>query len=169
LITAAAILPDIDGLSILGGIDAYQTYHHTFGHNFFAGMLTAILCVALSGRSRKFENGRSSNSFGSGRLSVFLLGLVSYHSHLFEDLLGSGADWGITYLWPILPWTYYFKPPWVWELASWQNVAATMICIFFVFCAALFNGRTIVELFSLKTDAEVVRVLRARFGRRPGD
>jgi hypothetical protein len=50
-----------------------------------------------------------------------------------------------------------------WDLASWQNsvigLGATLLCL----ACALRYRRTIVELFSPRWDAEVVRTLRARF------
>lgn len=38
---AAASLPDLDGLSILAGESAYQTYHHLLGHNLLFALVIA--------------------------------------------------------------------------------------------------------------------------------
>ena len=53
-----------------------------------------------------------------------------------------------------------------WNLASWQNsvigMAVTVLCL----SAALWAGRTPVEVFSLKADSKVVVALRQRFGKK---
>lgn len=36
---AAAVLPDIDGITALGGAEMFNRWHHTFGHNIFLGLL----------------------------------------------------------------------------------------------------------------------------------
>ena len=44
LITLAGLAPDLDGLSILGGREAFQAYHHVWGHN----VLFAVLFAAVA-------------------------------------------------------------------------------------------------------------------------
>lgn len=148
-ITLAAVLPDLDGLGLLGGEDLYAAWHHRLCHGVFAAVITALLVSALG------EPGR--------RLRAACIASLAFHSHIAMDLMGSGPGWPIWYLWPVddVEWL----PAWQWDLASWQNslfgLAATLLCL----ACSLPFGRTPVELFSPEHDGFVVAALRARFGR----
>lgn len=148
LVTAAAVLPDVDGLSMFGGEEMYWKYHHTFGHNVFFGILATALCVA----------------FARSKWKTAWWAWVSFHSHLLCDLFGSGCDWPIQYFWP---WGkgIHFYSPWCWGLNSWQNVLFSIVCIGLTGWVGVHKGRTVVELFSKKTDKIVVETLRRRFQR----
>lgn len=146
LVTAAALLPDIDGLTVLAGADAYGTYHHTFGHNVFMAAAATIAC-AVAGRSR---------------WAAAFWGMIGFHSHLVGDLLGSGAGWPILYWWPLSHAPFHSMPPFQWELASWQNVLITTLCLAVIGWLGVTKGRTIFELVSPKADDRVVGVLRSR-------
>jgi hypothetical protein len=143
VVTVAGVLPDLDGLSLLGGVEAYSRWHHLLTH----GLVAASVCgvVALAWR----------------RPAVGALAFLAFHLHLLCDLLGSGPGWPIYYLWPMSRLEVMWSGQW--NLASWQNsvigMAATALCL----ACALWTKRTPVELFSLKTDAKVVAALRARF------
>ena len=149
LVTAAALVPDVDGLVILGGEAMYGQWHHTFGHNAFAGLLVAAACGALAHQ----------------RTTTAVLGLAAFGSHLVGDLLGSGTGWGIPWLWPLSPREWVFEPPFQWELVSWQNTSTTVLCMLAIAWMGARHGRTIVEVVSSRADAAVVEVLRRRFGR----
>ena len=149
LVTVAAIAPDIDGVTLFGGVDLYHEYHHTFGHNIFLAVIFAIACVPTSREKKK----------------IFLLALLSFHSHLIADLLGSGADWGIFYLWPFSRYEITSFPPFQWELHSWQNIVTTILLILGMYVFSLKKGRTIAEVFSLRLDAEVVKTFRKWAGK----
>ncbi len=147
LVSVAGVLPDLDGLTILGGLDAYGRWHHRLTHGYPAAIATGVLCAALS----------------QDRVRTTLLGLFTFHLHLFCDLLGSGPGWPILYFWPTGHTEWYWAGQW--DLGSWQNgligMAATALCL----AGALWWGRTVVEVFSLRGDAAVVQALRARFHR----
>jgi len=51
LVLAAGLAPDLDALSLLGGVHAYQKWHHLVFHNVAGAAITAVVCVALA-RSR---------------------------------------------------------------------------------------------------------------------
>jgi inner membrane protein len=149
LVTAAGLAPDLDGLTILVSEDAYGRWHHLLTHGFIsAGVICGLLAVAAN-----------------ERLRVLALALVAFHLHLVCDLAGSGLGWPIYYFVPFSEMPFEWSGGW--ELASWQNstigMAATLVCL----ACALPFGRTVVELFSLKADAAVVKTIRARFGRQP--
>jgi membrane-bound metal-dependent hydrolase YbcI (DUF457 family) len=149
LVTCAAIAPDLDGVSILAGLESYGKYHHTFGHNVFAALCTTVIC----------------RIFARSKMTTAVLGFVSFHSHILADMLGSGAAWPIPYFWPVSHKMFAFGPPFQWELDSWQNLAITAFAMIIVFSFAITKKRTIVETLSLRMDAELVRVLRKWAGR----
>ena len=148
IVTAAGVLPDLDALSLLGGVEAYGRYHHLLTHGFCAALVVAALCASLSKR----------------RLRAALFGALAFHLHLMCDLAGSGPDWPLFYLWPASGEAWYWAGQW--NLASWQNgvigVAASVACL----ATAFPLRRTIVEIASTRGDAAVVRALWQRF--RPG-
>src|SRR4051794_26835496 len=70
----AASIPDVDGLGIVAGQEAYWKYHHVLGHNLLFGV---IACGILAGLSR------------AGVLTTILY-LSLFHLHLVMDFFGSG-------------------------------------------------------------------------------
>lgn len=151
LVTLAGVVPDLDGLSLLAGRDAYAEWHHVLFHGWVGALVTAAACAAIARQ----------------RVAVALFALVTFHLHLACDLAGSGdrgmggEGWPIYYLWPLsrAPWAWDGQ----WDLASWQNTligfAASVACL----ATALPWRRTVVELFSARADALVVATVRARF------
>ncbi len=147
LVTLAGVIPDLDGLTLLAGEDAYGKWHHVVTH----GALSAvILCGILS-------------AFAARRALVFGLGLAAFHLHLLCDLLGSGPGWPLFYFWPFSLEQQFWSGQW--DLASWQNSLIGLAATLLVLGCALPYGRTLVELFSQKADAQIVATLRKRFGR----
>jgi len=154
LVTLSGVAPDLDGLSLLGGQEAYATWHHVLSHGALAA---GLICGGLA-------------TLGVQRWRTFLLALGAFHLHLLCDLVGSGdfalggSGWPLLYLWPFsrleLSWSGQ------WDLVSWQNtlvgLAATVAC---VLTAASPLQRTAVELFSTRADAAVVETVRRRLGR----
>jgi membrane-bound metal-dependent hydrolase YbcI (DUF457 family) len=144
LVMAASLVPDLDGLGAIISIDYYAKYHHIFGHNFFFGILLSLLAL----------------KFAEDKKKAPLLVFLSFNSHILGDLLGSGVGWGVPYFWPLSKINYEFSPPFQWELDSWQNLLATAICMAIIFLCGLNKKRTIVEMFSVKTDLKVVAVFQ---------
>lgn len=144
LVMAAGLAPDLDGLSLLGGVESYGRWHHLIMHGFIAALGVTAVCAAL----------------GRRRVAVGLLSLAAFHLHIVCDLAGSGADWPVFYLHPFSERAFSWSGGW--ELASWQNsligMAATAACL----ACALWFRRTIVEVFSQAADAKVVAALRER-------
>lgn len=147
LVACAGLAPDLDGLTLLGGAEAFQTYHHVLFHGVPGALVTALACAALARQ----------------RVAVAALALVAFHLHLLCDLVGSGPGWPILYLWPLSEreWSWDGQ----WDLASWQNAVIGLAVTLAALACALRWERTPVELFSLRWDAEVVRTLRRRFAR----
>ncbi len=149
LVTLAGVLPDLDGLTIFGGNELYGQWHHVLTHGFVSALLISASLAALA--KRKF--------------AVFALGLAAFHLHLVCDLLGSGPGWPLFYFWPLNREQWFWSGQW--DLASWQNGVIGLGATLAVLACALPFGRTVVELFSLKVDAQVVSTLRRRFARKP--
>jgi inner membrane protein len=148
LVTVAGVAPDVDGLTLLAGEEAYSTYHHVLTH----GLLAAALCAALL------------SALARRRAVVFGLALAAFHLHLACDLAGSGPGWPIWYLWPFSSEQTMWDGQW--NLASWQNSLIGLLVTLAVLASALPLGRTALEVLSLRADGAVVATLRARFGRR---
>lgn len=147
LITIAGLAPDIDGLSLIGGLDAYARYHHLLFHNWLGA---AITCAIVA-------------RFATQKPRTVFLAALAFHLHLLCDLAGSGPGWPIWYFYPPgrLEWLWSGQ----WDLTSWQNSTIGLVVTLACLGCALFAGRTPVELFSRRADESIVRALRARFHR----
>lgn len=152
LVTWAGVAPDLDALSLLGGVAAYSQYHHVIAH----GIVAAVVGTALW------------TAFARQRWKVAVLSFISFHVHVLTDLLGSGAEgvpWAVYYFWPF-SW-HEFLIPYGWDLASptnafiWLAAAAATVKI------ALVHGRTFAEAFlPARADAAVVTTLCKVFARK---
>ncbi len=142
-VTAASLLSDLDGLGLLVSIEFYGKYHHTFSHSIFFGLLLVIGYWFFA-----LEKWKSA-----------LCILLSFHSHILGDLLGSGIGWGIPYFWPLHKEKFEFSPPFQWELDSWQNLVITIAVLLIIMFIARVRKRTPIEIIHLETDKKVVEVL----------
>jgi hypothetical protein len=159
LITAAAVVPDLDGLGMIAELATrdsprpllwWTEYHHVLCHNLT--FITAFACAAaLSSRS----------------LRTLVLAFASGHLHLLGDIVGSrgpdGYQWPIPYLAPfrddvLLAWNGQ------WQLNAWQNVVITLILLAATFRLAWRRGESPLVFISPRADAVFVAALRARFG-----
>jgi hypothetical protein len=161
MITIAGIVPDADGLVIVGDLFAgrskeqlelWSAYHHVLSHNVgFAALL--ILAVYFLAQTRK--------------IVTALLAGVSFHLHLFGDLIGSrgpdGHQWPIPYLQPFSEsWQWVWQGQWV--LNSWQNLLITILCLGVIFYLSWKKGYSPLEMISSKADRMFIMTLHARFG-----
>lgn len=151
LITYAGVVPDVDAVSRLWGIGAYSEYHHVVAHGIIAAAVVTVGCFAAAKQ----------------RWKTAWLALLTFHLHLFCDLVGSGVQkepWSITYLWP---WSW--KDIWVswgWDLSSPQNAIIWLLACAATVWIGVKQGRTFGETFmTAKADAAVVAVLRKVFVR----
>lgn len=164
IVTASAVVPDIDGLGIIPALlspdrwkglainlNLYGEFHHVLAHNIFFGLAVAAAAYAVSKKKR----------LAAG------LALLGFHVHLIGDILsGRGPDgtlWAISYLFPF-SWSQF---SWAgqWELNAWPNFAVTAAAVFLVLRLAWKRGFSPVSIFSLKADRTVVETLRRRFAR----
>lgn len=140
----AASLPDVDGLSILAGQEAYWDYHHTLGHNLLFGIVLCFVLACLS----------------SHRLLSLIIYLALFHLHLVLDYFGSGPGWGIPYLWPFRHWLWMRRD--AWPFYSWQNVTTAVALVAWTLWIARRQGRTPLEALMPRLDRQLVALPRRR-------
>jgi membrane-bound metal-dependent hydrolase YbcI (DUF457 family) len=158
IVTLASVAPDLDGLGIVPELLTrnsahpllwFSLYHHSLHTLAFALVLAA---VAFALAAQKWKTG--------------LLALISFHLHLFEDLLGSRGPDG--YQWPI-PYLKPFSSPhqltWQgqWQLNAWPNVLITIVLLLITLWLAWRRGFSPLEMISSKLDCGFVEALRQRF------
>jgi inner membrane protein len=160
IVTFACVAPDVDGLGIVPELLTrhssqpllwFSLYHHAL-HSLVFSIVIAVAAFALSQQ----------------RWKTAAFALLSFHVHLFEDLLGSrgpdGDQWPIPYLSPFsdrlhLVWQHQ------WALNAWPNFLITLALLSTTIYLACQRGFSPVELISRSTDDTVVRALRYRIRR----
>lgn len=153
IVLAAGLAPDLDGLTILAGQEAYHTWHRTLLHHGLGAASMALVATACAKQ----------------RLRTGLLALAAIHLHFACDMIGSagpdGSRWAVPYLVPFLMPDRHpgFVAPWQWGLASWQNVLITIAALAVCVRLAVLRGRTLLEFWP-RVDAAIVETLRRRFG-----
>ncbi len=158
LVTLACVAPDLDGLGIIPELLTrnsahpllwFSQYHHSL-HNLAFALVVAAIAFALA--TQKWKTG--------------MLALLSFHVHLFEDVLGSrgpdGDQWPIPYL---APFSSALQLTWrsQWELNAWPNIAITIALLSITFWLAWRRGFSPLEMVSAKADCAFVSTLRRRF------
>jgi len=138
----AASIPDIDGLGIVFGQEAYWRFHHYLGHNVFFGLAVAGVGACFSAR----------------KIVAFAMYLFAFHLHLVMDFFGSGPGWKIHYWWPISDVGY--RTQYVWNLSSWQNTVAAALLLLWTMAIAYRFGRTPLELVSPSLNERLVKSRR---------
>lgn len=160
LVTLACVAPDVDGLGIIPELLTrnsahpllwFTLYHHSL-HNLAFAIIVAALAFAVATKRWKTAS----------------LAFLSFHLHLFEDILGSrgsdGYQWPIPYL---QPFSSALQLAWrgEWGLNAWPNVVITVVLLLVTFWLAWRRGFSPLEMISAKADAVFVRALRQRFPR----
>ncbi|MEO8499200.1 MAG: metal-dependent hydrolase [Planctomycetota bacterium] len=143
----AAISPDWDGLTILGGIELFDHAHRAWGHSVFTCAVLAcvlagldfrfdlvgqgerLLCWALRLPSKALATRPDRNM---NRLMIWLLvAIVSTMSHLAADLVYSGtaelSDWHLQLLWP------FSSQGFVFPMVHWGDVGVTILFVIGMF------------------------------------
>ena len=158
LVVCAAVVPDVDGLGIIPELLTrnsahpllwFSQYHHAL-HTLWFAILVAVAAFLLSRQ----------------RWKTTLLVFLSFHLHLFCDLIGArgpdGYQWPIPYLFPF---SNSFQLTWhsQWGLNAWPNVVITLVLIFITLWLAWASGRSPLEFVSEKANSAFVHALRSRF------
>ena len=160
LVTFACVVPDIDGLGIIPELLTrnsahpllwFSLYHHSLHNLLFSVVIGAI-----------------ASTLATQKWKTSLLALLSFHLHLFEDLLGSrgpdGYQWPITYL---APFSSSLQLVWrgQWSLNAWQNVPITIVLVLITLWLAWWRGFSPLEMLSTSADSTLVATLRQRYPR----
>jgi len=139
----AATFPDLDGIGILFGQDAYQRWHHVACHSVPFGSMACAALAVIASRSAK------------RRWPIGVLFLALFHLHLVMDYFGSGPGWPIVYFWPF---SNFRLVNWqAWELNSWQNTLSAAVLLAATVGIAVRLRRTPLELLMPSLDAQLVR------------
>jgi hypothetical protein len=152
------VVPDIDGIGFIPEwvtrnsqhpVTWFSQYHHALHTLWFALLVAAVAFIAAK------ESWKTA-----------ALAFISFHAHLFEDLLGSrgpdGDQWPIPYFSPFLSahplsWTGQ------WALNAWPNFAITIALLVLTLYLAWSRGYSPMEIFSERADKAFVKALRERF------
>ena len=158
IITAAGLLPDLDGLGYIPEwltaktahpVYWYSNWHHVLCHNLLTGLLCAAAAFALARQ----------------RWKAALLALGAFHLHLLMDLAGArgpdGDQWAIPYL---APFSDAWQLTWSgqWALDSWTNRLIGVGLLAVVIALARWRGFSPFEIFSLRADRAFLGLLRRR-------
>lgn len=96
----AALAPDVDGVTVLGGPDTFKAYHQLYTHNVIAFAIAPPLIALAAHRltKRRFTYARL--------LALFWLGMAL---HLAGDLI---AQWPLKFFYPFSTrgWSFGFLP-----------------------------------------------------------
>jgi len=162
LITIAGVVPDLDGLVIIGDffsknseypLELWGKYHHVLTHNIGFAILVTLCSLAIA-KKRKYMTA--------------LLVWISFHLHLFGDLVGArgpeGYQWPIPYL---LPFSNTWQLAWKgqWALNAWPNLVITAIAIISTLFLAWKKSYSPIEIISQKADNAFIEILHIRFGK----
>ncbi len=168
IITAAAVIPDADGLGMLAEIPTRHTthplfwwtdYHHVLAHNIGAAIVVTAVAFFFAARRR----GGAPRALLRARTAT--LAFVAFHSHILGDIIGARGPDG--YQWPIpyfLPFSHTPELSWdgQWALNAWQNFVITGAAVAITFVLAWRRGYSPLEMMSARADGAFVAALRAR-------
>ncbi len=141
LVVLAGILPDLDGVGILWGEQAYLTAHRAVGHSLLFGLVLLAITVFCA----------------TAPLATGALAALSFHLHLLLDVVGTGGR-PVRYLWPFTDWSWTWSGHWT--LASWPNGVVIALTVLGVLVVAWRRGRTPVECLSQRADRFLMRHAR---------
>jgi membrane-bound metal-dependent hydrolase YbcI (DUF457 family) len=145
--TAAAVLPDVDALTHLAGGEAYDRWHHTFGHNLWAGAIVVMAAAAF------FRN-RSPRSW----LFAVAFVAIAFASHLLTDMKFSG--WPVYLLWPVNRKEFEFSP--MLPLGHWMNLVLVAAFSILPFVLARWTMASPLEIVSPRLDHLLLNLFRKK-------
>ena len=150
--TVSGVAPDIDGLGLVADIIVgnpapyyYFSWHHQAGHNIFGLFFVGIVAYLICGR----------------KILPATIAMSTYLTHIFFDLIGSGADdgsiWPVYFFWPLNQ--YAVTINWQWPLISWENALIAVVFIIIMITIAARKKRSFLEIVSSKLDRYCIEVV----------
>jgi inner membrane protein len=174
-VVCAGLAPDLDGLGIVPELLTrhssypllwFSQYHHTL-HTLAFGLVVTLTAWLYCSLPRVTLGPKLQPRPALSRPAIAAaLTFLSFHLHLFCDLIGSrgpdGYSWPIPYL---SPFASRFQLAWhgQWPLNGWQNILITCAFLGFTLWIAWANGSSPVELFSRQGNRLFIHALRSRF------
>ncbi|MDO5553679.1 MAG: metal-dependent hydrolase [Planctomycetia bacterium] len=139
----AAVLPDWDGLTFLGGMTLFDSAHRAWGHGLLSCCIVGIMWALLDCRYDFISRGvkgllrltrvevpesavicRTRPTTGDYLVWLAVV-LVAVLSHPFADMLVSGApglsDWEIKIFWP------FSDVGWVFPMVPWGDIGVSVL------------------------------------------
>jgi membrane-bound metal-dependent hydrolase YbcI (DUF457 family) len=143
LVTVAAMAPDLDGLAILGGHQAYFDGHHVWLHSVFAAAGFGLLAAALAQR----------------RVLTGLLAVLAVLLHLLSDGFGLLQVYP---LWPASRWIFW-PGDGRFGVAAIGEVVVPVLLLTAQVVIARRTGESILELLPRRAQDWLRRRWRERF------
>jgi len=120
VIVLAGLLPDIDALSIVFGIEYVREFHGTLTHSIFVAVLLALALALLLELTFKVEFLRSS-----------VYAVLGVASHVFLDIfnVSSFAKYGGRFLWPVYAGSLFLREFIALEYANTVHLTVLMLLL----------------------------------------
>jgi len=133
-VMAAALAPDVDGLSVVFGTDAYVRYHRTFGHGALPAVVLGVAAAELvltfmPQRLRRLASGDpEAGRIGLSWQGLIFAGAIGGLSHLLADAL---YPWPVPFAWP------FSSAGFCWPILPWGDMVIACLLIASMFAHAL--------------------------------
>jgi membrane-bound metal-dependent hydrolase YbcI (DUF457 family) len=143
IVTLSAVLPDVDALSYVFGVEAYGHIHHHLGHNVFFSLLVSAASVWL---------------YPKKRWKVFWFTQLAFYSHYFGDYFFT--KFPLAYFWPAsdAEFVYSYKI----GLDHWINDLLSYLSFVVFIVMGIIYKRTPIEMISPELDRRIVNLFRAK-------
>lgn len=154
----AAVLPDLDGLTILFGLQCYADGHRLWGHNLLVAGIAAVMFSTfafytdvfpksrlwLAKHCKAFSVSDESAAVQSHHPAQLLLwiavGVAATYSHLFADVIFSAGRnlpiWGVPLFWP------FSNAAIAYPLLPWGDIGVTLVLAASMFAMLRWPRRT---------------------------
>jgi len=138
-VVLASVIPDIDSISFLFGIDTYIKYHHVLAHNFLFFLVVSFLAVYFCKEMK---------------LKTFLCTQLACYSHYFGDYFFT--RYPLQYFYPFSN-TRFLYPHGVWlgHILNFVFLGAAAVLVIII---GIWYKRTPVEIISPELDNRIVNV-----------
>jgi hypothetical protein len=143
IVTLAAVIPDIDVVSYLGGIRAYSTYHHAAGHNLFFSLIVSVISIF---------------AFRTRRLKIFLFTQLAFYSHYYGDYFFTRFP--LEFFWPVS--TKGFIYSYRIGLDHPVNLFLGYLSFVIIIVIGAMYHRTPMEFISMELDHRIVNLFRRK-------
>jgi inner membrane protein len=142
-VVLAALAPDLDAISYVGGPDLYARLHHAVGHNVFFSLFLSGFCMALD-RQRPWK--------------MLLFTQLAFYSHFLGDYFFTRFP--LEFFWPVSSKGYIYS--YRIGLDHWLNDVFGYASFLVFGLTGIRWGRTPIELLWPRLDQRVVNLFRRR-------